>query len=110
MSDARAQEFRMEEERRDATVVLKLRGELDLASTDALTERLRELRDAGQPALLDLDDLAFMDSSGLRVVLLATEMSRAGGWRFAVTAGSAPVRRLFASAGVTDRLPIEPVR
>jgi anti-anti-sigma factor len=108
MSEPPAHEFSMEEQRRDGTVVLRLRGDLDLASADGLAERLRALCTAGEPALLDLDELAFMDSSGLRVVLQASEMSRAAGWRFAMTAGSPAVRRLFSSAGVADRLPIEP--
>ena len=89
-------------------IVLRLRGDLDLASADAVTERLEALSAAGEAVLLDLDSLAFMDSSGLRVVLQAAENSRTSGWRFTVTPGSEQVRNLFASAGVTDRLPIAP--
>jgi two-component system, OmpR family, sensor kinase len=107
MSDDATEEFRIEEGRRDGVVVLRLRGDLDLASADAVAERLEALSAAGEPVLLDLDSLAFMDSSGLRVVLQAAETSRASGWRFTLTPGSEQVRNLFASAGVTDRLPIE---
>jgi two-component system OmpR family sensor kinase len=107
MSDDATEEFRIEEGRRDGVVVLRLRGDLDLASADAVAERLEALSAAGEPVLLDLDSLAFMDSSGLRVVLQAAETSRTSGWRFTLTPGSEQVRNLFASAGVTDRLPIE---
>jgi two-component system OmpR family sensor kinase len=108
MNDDVSEEFRIEEARRNGTVVLRLRGDLDLASADAVAERLDALSAAGEPVLLDLDNLAFMDSSGLRVVLQAAETSRTSGWRFTLTPGSRQVRNLFASAGVTDRLPIEP--
>jgi two-component system, OmpR family, sensor kinase len=108
MNDDATDEFRIEEGRRDGVVVLRLRGDLDLASADAVAERLDALSAAGEPVLLDLDSLAFMDSSGLRVVLQAAETSRTSGWRFTLTPGSEQVRNLFASAGVTDRLPIEP--
>jgi two-component system OmpR family sensor kinase len=108
MNDDATDEFRIEEGRGDGVVVLRLRGDLDLASADAVAERLDALSAAGEPVLLDLDSLAFMDSSGLRVVLQAAETSRTSGWRFTLTAGSEQVRNLFASAGVTDRLPIEP--
>jgi anti-sigma B factor antagonist len=101
-------EFRIEESCRNGVVVLRLRGDLDLASADAVAGRLEALSAAGEPVLLDLDSLAFMDSSGLRVVLQAAEISRTSGWRFTLTPGSEQVRNLFASAGVTDRLPIEP--
>jgi anti-anti-sigma factor len=108
MNDGVSEEFRIEEARRNGLVVLRLRGDLDLASADTVAERLDALSAAGEPVLLDLDNLAFMDSSGLRVVLQAAENSRTSGWRFTLTPGSQQVRHLFASAGVTDRLPIEP--
>jgi anti-sigma B factor antagonist len=100
--------FGIEELRRDGTVIVKLRGELDMASADVVTARLEALRAAGMAAVLDLDDLVFMDSSGLRVVLQAVELRHAGGWDFSVTAGSGQVRELFASAGIVERLPIVP--
>jgi anti-anti-sigma factor len=108
MSSDATDEFRIEEGRHDGAVVLKLRGDLDLASADAVTERLDALAAAGQAVVLDLEDLAFMDSSGLRVVLQASETSRTSDWSFSLTAGSEQVRNLFASAGVTERLPIVP--
>ena len=108
MTDETTDEFRIEEARRDGLVVLRLHGDLDLASADSVAARLESLSAAGDPVLLDLDNLAFMDSSGLRVVLQAAETSRTSDWRFNLTPGSEQVRNLFASAGVTDRLPIEP--
>jgi anti-anti-sigma factor len=108
MSDAPVEEFRIDEDRRDGAVVLRLRGELDLASADAVAQRLDALAAAGDAVVLDVDRLSFMDSSGLRVVLQAAETSRTSDWSFSLTAGSEQVRNLFASAGVTDRLPIVP--
>ena len=103
-----ADPFRIEEEHDGARAVLRLHGELDLASADAVQQRLDELCAEGRPTHLDLDGLAFMDSSGLRVVLQAAEAGRTGDWTFTLTHGSEQVRQLFASAGVTDRLPIAP--
>ena len=101
-------EFRIEERRSGDTVVLALHGELDLVSVDHVNARLDELRAAGEPVLLDLDELDFMDSSGLRLVLNAAEKSDATGWPFSLTHGPEQVQRLFASTFVTDRLPIVP--
>jgi anti-anti-sigma factor len=106
MSEAPTEEFRIEEDRRDGTVILRLRGELDLASADAVAQRLDSHAAAGEPVLLDVDRLSFMDSSGLRVVLQAAETSRTSDWSFTLTPGSEQVRNLFESAGVTKRLPI----
>ena len=98
MSDEATDEFQIEEDRRNGVVVLRLRGDLDLASADAVASRLDALSQAGDAVLLDLDSLSFMDSSGLRVVLQAAETSRTSGWQFALTPGSKQVRNLFASA------------
>src|SRR6185312_10057323 len=98
--------FRIDEDRTDDAVVLTLHGELDLASADAVQQRLDTLAEAGTPTRLDLDALRFMDSSGLRLVLQAAETSRTTGWAFTITPGSEQVRSLFASAGITGRLPI----
>ena len=101
-------EFGIEEQRRAGTVVLVLRGELDLVSAEQVGARLDELRAAGEPVLLDLDALDFMDSSGLRMVLNAAEASDSSGWRFSLTHGPEQVQRLFESTRVTERLPIVP--
>jgi anti-sigma B factor antagonist len=97
--------FEIEESRRDGTTVLTLHGELDLAYADALSARLAELRDHGEPVLLDLDQLEFIDSSGLRVLLKATQDSEGGDWGFHVTHGSEAVLRLLRGAGLEGRLP-----
>ena len=108
MSDEPPVEFRIDERRRGETVVLALHGELDLVSVEQVTARLDELRAAGEPVLLDLDSLDFMDSSGLRMVLSAAEASDATGWPFSLTQGPEQVQRLFESTCVTERLPIVP--
>jgi anti-anti-sigma factor len=100
------EELEIQEHHRGDAVVLTLRGELDLGSVEALQGRLDELRESGSPVVLDLDELGFIDSIGLRCVLQAAEAARAEHWSFGVTAGGGPVRDLFAAAGVLDRLPI----
>jgi anti-sigma B factor antagonist len=108
MSDEPISEFSIQERRLDGTVVLTLRGELDLVNAETVAVRLDALRTAGEPVLLDLDVLDFMDSSGLRVVLNAAEASDASGWPFSVTHGPDQIKRLFESTCVTARLPIVP--
>ena len=93
---------------RDAgRVRVRLRGELDLATAPLVAGRLRDLGGRGEPVLLDLDELAFMDASGIRLVLTAARAAARGGWAFAVTPGSHAVRRLFEVVGLDTELPIE---
>ena len=48
---------------------LRLEGELDLSGETALRAALDELIREGGPITLDLSELRFMDSTGLRVML-----------------------------------------
>jgi anti-anti-sigma factor len=88
--------------------ILVLRGELDLSNASVLEGAIQRLCGNGaQRLLLDLD-LAFMDSSGLRVVLAGRDLCQQSDCEFAVRLSSPIVRRLFEVAGVLNRLPVEP--
>jgi anti-anti-sigma factor len=54
--------------------------------------------------VLDLEDLKFIDSTGLRVVLSAHERTRQRGQEFAVTRGSPQVQRLLSITGAGEHL------
>jgi anti-anti-sigma factor len=87
--------------------VLSLRGELDLASAPLLQSEL----DGGEIAsasmlVLDLEELKFIDSTGLRVLLTAYERAQERGQEFAVTQGSPQVQRLLSITGVGEHLRI----
>jgi anti-sigma B factor antagonist len=97
--------FRLDERRVGDRTVLAVHGELDLATVDAVRRRLDELRAERRSVVLDLDGLAFMDSTGIRLVLQAAEDGTDGDWRFAVTRGSPAVRRVLRAAQIDDRLP-----
>ena len=86
-------------------VVLALAGELDLATVDLLTTRLADAARNGQSVVLDLSDLDFIDSSGIRAFLQATAEASRDGWSFAITQPPARIQRVFEVAGVHAFLP-----
>jgi anti-anti-sigma factor len=90
-----------------ARVRVRLRGELDLAGAPTVSERLPRLRERGEPVLLDLDELEFIYISGLRVLVAASEEASRDGWSFAVTRGSAQVRRLIGLVRLDRKLPLD---
>lgn len=96
------------EVRRDKDhVVLTLRGELDLASAPILQTAIEGSEISSASALvLDLQELKFIDSTGLRVLLTAHESSQGRGQEFAVTSGSQQVQRLLSITGVGEHLRI----
>ena len=86
--------------------VVALSGELDVAGAGLLEHELdRILADHGPSALvLDLSGLEFMDSTGLRLVVLADQRSRAENRTFAVVRGPVDVHRVFEITRMTDRI------
>ena len=82
-----------------------LHGELDLTSAPRLQSELESSTvDAAEILVLDLDDVHFIDSAGLRVILAAHERTLERGRRLALTPGSPQVQRLLSIAGVDGRL------
>ena len=87
-------------------VVVRLVGELDLASTPGLEGVLERPELTAAPMLvIDLQGLEFLDSTGLRVLLSTHERSKERGQAFAVTRGSPQVQRLFSITRVDEHLP-----
>jgi anti-sigma B factor antagonist len=89
---------------------LVLAGELDLATAPEL-ERMTELScaDGAGELVLDLSGLSFIDSTGLRAILMAREQCEEHGCELFLTPGPPAVQRLFELTGLLERLPfLEP--
>jgi anti-sigma B factor antagonist len=85
---------------------LGLSGELDLASVAEFERALgRALRARPARMVLDLSDLSFLDSCGLRALLTAQRACEEAGCALTLIAGN-PARRLFELTGVAERLPL----
>lgn len=82
-------------------VVVVVRGEIDLETSGDLGAALADVHIAGQ-VNVDLGDVEYMDSTGLRALLLAKDEVEAAGGGFRVTATSNIVARLFDITGVND--------
>jgi anti-anti-sigma factor len=92
---------------RNGTVaVIAATGELDLSGAALLEAELERLE--ADPELgtlvLDLRGLEFMDSSGLRLVVLADMRAREAGRRFALVKGVDTVHRVFEITRMSERL------
>jgi anti-anti-sigma factor len=86
-----------------ATAVIEAVGEVDLGNSDQLAESATAAGAGGGGVVLDMSGVTFMDSSGLKALLLATR-ELGSGLAVVVTPGSS-VERLIVLAGVADRIP-----
>ena len=88
-----------------------LRGELDIATLDDARRQIEAVEAGAPPVLvLDLSRLTFVDSSGVRLALLADDRARAEGRRLAVRLGTGQALRVFQSLGLLDKLDVLPPR
>ena len=90
----------------DGVARYTLRGDVDQSNADRLLGRLIGVLEEGRPFLeLDLADVSFMDSSGVRALILVNRAAQARGGAFSVLRPSPPVVRIVQLAGVEDALP-----
>jgi anti-sigma B factor antagonist len=92
---------------RNGTVaVVAPTGELDLSGAAVLEDELDRLAAESELAtvVLDLRGLEFMDSSGLRLVVMADSQAREAGRRLLLVPGAQPVQRVFEITRMNERL------
>jgi anti-anti-sigma factor len=102
--DFQTQSLDIDVDQADDTVVVRPRGELDLASAPDLRAVLQELRNKKASVLLDLSELTFMDSSGLRLIWETNAEARQHGRELALASGPPEVMRVFELTGLRKRL------
>ncbi len=87
--------------------VLFVSGEMDIATVDEFTVAAREQLATG-PVLLDLRDLSFMDSSGLRALIGLLREREQEGWSLTVGRNlHSNVKQLLEMTGMLSELPLQ---
>ena len=101
----------LSETKSDGALVVTPTGRLNAESAQALQELLSSRIDAGETSLLlDLAQLDYISSAGLRSLLLAAKRVQACDGRFAVCALTANVREVFRMSGFDTIIDIHPDR
>jgi anti-sigma B factor antagonist len=76
-------------------------GEVDTSNCDQLDDAIAALNST-RPARVNLSNVTFMDSSGLRVLLRHHQLRTAGGSQLELVAPSTQVRRVVEVLGLLD--------
>lgn len=85
---------------------IALMGELDLANADAVEAELeRAAATDCRSIVLDLSQLEFMDSSGVALLMRATQSARADSNRLAIVRPPERVMRVLHLTGAAELLP-----
>ena len=86
---------------------VRVTGELDIATAPILEQTLRRAEGQTRPIVLDLRQVAFMDSAGVHVIRDANLRARAAGRRLALLRGPAQVDRVLGLTAASDNLNLE---
>lgn len=99
--------FSVSIESRGTTRVVRLAGDLDIATAPRVRRAVLDLlADSPDPVLVDLGHVGFMDSSGLAVLVAAHKRAVFAGARFAVSRLGASVAKVFSLTHADQLIPI----
>jgi anti-anti-sigma factor len=88
---------------------LRLRGEVDMVSATVLLDVFSgaRSRDGVTGIEVDLGEVTFIDSTGVRALISMDHHCREDGTRWRITHTPRHARRLFEVTGILDRLPLQ---
>jgi anti-anti-sigma factor len=86
--------------REPGCAIVTVAGEIDIATVARLRQRLNTLADSGRHVVADLDQVGFMDASGLG----ASRRATAHGSSFQVVCDRRQTRQLFRLAGLDRQI------
>jgi anti-anti-sigma factor len=91
----------------DDLAIVSVGGEVDLETASQLGDHaLEALRDVSPHVLLDLTEVTFMDSTGLKVLLSIQRRAALAGGSFAIAGASRSVRKILALTGLDQTFTI----
>ncbi len=93
--------FNLELARRPGTLVVVLHGELDVATAPRIEDALASRRDDERDVVVDLRELTFVDSTGLRSLLRVRAVADGAGGRLVLVPGPPEVQRVFELTGLS---------
>jgi anti-sigma B factor antagonist len=97
--------------RNDGYELLKVEGELEIATAPRMLAALNEaVADMSRPLVVDLTEVVFMDSTGLALLINVRRRVVRRGQGFAIVCPSGPIARVFEIADMVESLRVFPDR
>jgi len=92
--------------RERGAVIAEVTGDIDMSTVAGLRERLFGLADSGQPLIVDLNRITFIDSAGLGVLVGTARRAAAHGGSLHAVCSRPQTRKLLWLTGVDRRIPL----
>jgi anti-sigma B factor antagonist len=92
--------------RERGVVIAEVTGDIEISTVAGLRERLFGLADSGQPLIVDLNRVTFIDSTGLGVLVGAARRAAVHGGSLHAVCSRPQTRKLLWLTGVDRRIPL----
>jgi anti-sigma B factor antagonist len=102
MDEALTIEVRQEQ----GCAIVAVAGEIDISTVTRLRERLFDMAASGLPLVLDLDQVNFIDSVGLAVLVGTANRAAEHGGSLQVVCARPKIRELLRLTGLDRRIPL----
>lgn len=86
-----------------APALISIAGELDLSNSDVVRTRLDEVDPGADRVILDMQNLEFIDSTGLSTIVRLGKRVKERGGQLAVVVTKPSIRKLFAITALDKR-------
>lgn len=96
----------IETEKRDETLILRLNGRLDTDTAPQLQEAIDAMPEDVRDLQIDMEQLEYVTSAGLRVLLAAMKKMKAGGGKMTVYNVNAAIMEVFQITGFKRHMDI----
>ena len=92
--------------RERGVVIAEVTGDIDVSTVSGLRERLLGLADSGQPLVVDLNGVSFIDSTGIGVLVGVWRRTKATEGSLALASPSRQAQSVLDATGLTKVLSI----
>ncbi len=92
--------------RERGVVIAEVTGDIDMSTVPGLRERLFGLADSGQPVIVDLNRITFIDSAGLGALIATSRRASEHGGSLHAVCSRPQTRKLLWLTGVDRRIPL----
>ena len=99
-------QFSISSRRLDRGILVVLSGDVDLATARVVEAELTRAEASEDLVVLDLSQVSFMDSTGMRMIVWAHQRLRKSGGSLEIVHLPTQVKRLFELVGILDHLNI----
>src|SRR5208337_4112470 len=101
----------LSEEKNGKVSVLELSGKLDIEGAKMLTEKITQILNGGERyVLLDFTNIDYINSSGLRALLLVAKQLASSGGMLVLAGLSDPNQKVLMISGLTSIFTLRPTK